>query len=314
MAKSKPKPKRRIWRTLLLSLLGLVVFLLMFVAAFIFNPFEGSLPELRDIVPRDVNFFVRKRGLAEDFEPFPEPRFWQALSESSGFDAVRAGGIGQSFDEMGGEAAIEDARRVFEQVANDSGGWLDIMGDVIGDELIIAGMNHDYSVEPSRPLPTPHWCVYTRVTWRVKMMHGLAGFGFVQGKLEEQGMTVGSDGDLMVVTPRGEQPVYIKRHLDALMIANDKGLLEKAQRLIDGNRDEEPIGRQPAYTDGADARIQQWATDNDLSSVNALEFVVEPNKFDGFQRFAASWPNPQDPDSMNQRVLASFLTSRVGCR
>ena len=307
MAKSKPKPKRRIWRTLLLSLLGLVVFLLMFVAAFIFNPFESSLPELRDIVPRGVNFFVRKQGLSEDFNPFPEPRFWPALTEASGFDAVKNGDIGRSFNQGGGVEAIQNARSTFSQVATASGGFLDIMRDVIGDELIIAGMNHDYSVSPSRPLATPHWCVYTRVNWRVKMLHGLAGFGFVRGKLEEQGMALVSEGDLLIITPSGQAPIYIKRHKDALMISNHTGLLDKAQLLIDGNRDEEPIGRQPAYTDGTVARVQQWTVDNGIDDINALEFVVEPNKFDGFQRFASSWPNPQNRDSMNERVLASFL-------
>ncbi|MFT4515755.1 MAG: hypothetical protein ACI91B_004474, partial [Planctomycetota bacterium] len=295
------------WRTLLLSLMGLVVFLLMFVAAFIFNPFESSLPELRDIVPRDVNFFVRKRALSEDFEPFPEPRFWPALTEADGFDAVENGGIGRSFRQGGGLKAIEAARTTFDQVATDSGGFLDIMRDVIGNELIIAGMNHDYSVSPSQPLPTPHWCVYTRVTWRVKMLHGLAGFGFVRGKLEEQGMSMSTEGDLLVVTPRGQDAIYIKRHKDALMIANNTGLLDKAQLLIDGNRDEEPIGRQPAYDDGVSKRVNTWSEDNDLPDIKAIEFVVEPNKFDIFQRFAASWPNPQKRDSMNERVLASFV-------
>ena len=308
MAKSKPKTKkRRIWRTLLLTLMGLVVFLLMFVAAFIFNPFEGSLPELRDIVPRDVNFVVRKQNLRDDFEPFPMPKFWPALAASDGFDAIKNGEIGQSFRQAGGADAIDAARRVFEQVASDSGGFLDIMRDVIGEELIIAGLNQDYSSSPPRPLLQPRWCVYTRVNWRVKMLHGLAGFGFVRGKLEAQGLAVTSDGDLLVITPRGQQPIYIKRHKDALMIANYTGLLEQAQSLIYGNRDEEPIGRQPAYTDGAVARIDQWARDNGISNPNVVEFVVEPNKFDGFQRFAAGWPNPQDRDSMNERVLASFL-------
>ena len=146
MAKSKPNTKkRRIWRTLLLTLMGLVVFLLMFVAAFIFNPFEGSLLELRDIVPRDVNFFVRKERLAEDFDPFPMPKFLPALTESSGFDALQSGAIGQAFRGQGGAAAIEQARQTFAQVADDSGGWLDIMRDVIGTELIVAGFNQDYS-------------------------------------------------------------------------------------------------------------------------------------------------------------------------
>lgn len=308
MAKSKPKPKkRRIWRTLLLTVLGLVVFLLMFVSAFIFNPFESSLPELRDIVPRGVNFFVRKQRLAEDFDPFPEPKFWPAVVDAPGFEAVQAGGLGRSFQREGGAKAVEDARRTFDQVRADSNGFLDIMRDVIGDELIIAGYNQDHSFSPARPLAEPQWCVYTRVTWRVKALHGLAGFGYVRGMIEEQGMAMASQDDLLVVTPPNGKPIYIKRHLDAVMISNHQGLLHQAQLLIDGSRDEEPIGQQPAYTDGAEARIQQWAIDNDVDDPNVVEYVVEPNAFDGFRRFAATWPNPQNRDSMNERVLASFL-------
>ncbi|MFN3241791.1 MAG: hypothetical protein ACE37K_09800 [Planctomycetota bacterium] len=308
MAKSKPKTKkRRIWRTLLLSVVGLIVFLLMFVSAFIYNPFEGSLPSLRDAVPRGVNFFVRKENLSEDFDPFPQPKFWLAMTDSRGFQAVRDGSLGQSFFQNGHDRAIENARAQFEKIAADSGGFLDIMRDVIGEEVIVAGYNQDYSVQPARPLAEPQWCVYARVNWRVKMLHGLAGFGFVQGMLEEQGMKLTTEEDVMVVTPPNGQAVYIRRYLDLLMIANNTVLLDESQQLIDGSRDVEPIGQQPAYTDGALARIEEWSVRNDVDDPNVLEFLVEPNAYDGFRRFAAGWPNPQNRDSMNERVLASFL-------
>ena len=77
MAKSKSKNQpRRIWRKVLLAVGGGIFFLLLFVAAFNYNPFEGSLPSLRVAVPRCVNFLVRKQNLADDFDPFPEPKFW----------------------------------------------------------------------------------------------------------------------------------------------------------------------------------------------------------------------------------------------
>ncbi|MCK5941949.1 MAG: hypothetical protein KAI24_08285, partial [Planctomycetes bacterium] len=308
MAKSKPKTgKRRIWRTLLYAVLGLLVFLLMFVSAFIFNPFEGSLPELRDVVPRGVNFFVRKQNLAADFDPFPEPKFWAAMADARGFDALAQGSIGQSLRQNGFDRAVVTAREEFARIAAESNGFLDIMGDVIGDEVIVAGYNQDYSVSPPRPLAEPMWCVYTRVNWRVKLLHGLAGFGFVQGMLEEQGMKMTTQDDLLVVTQPNGQVIYIKRDRDALMIANQTRLLEEAQMLLDGSRDVEPIGQQPAYTDGALKRIEEWSVRNDVDDPNVLEFVVEPNAYDGFRRFAASWPNAQNRDSMNERVLASFV-------
>jgi len=306
MAKSKPKQKKRpIWRTLLIIVLGLGVAALLFIAAFIFNPFESSLPELRDIVPRGVNFFVRKERLAEDFDPFPEPRFWGSLIEADGFDEFQAAGGGMSQEEIDGY--IVQARDAFDRVSADTNGMIDIMRDLIGSEVIIAGYRMDHSVSPARPLPKAHWCVYTRVGWRAKMALGLMGFGFARSMAEENGVSVTSQDDLLVIKMPNEDPLYIKRELDAVMVSNDTGLLDQAQRLIDGNRDEEPIGQQPAYTDGAEARIEQWAEDNAVGDPNVVEFVVEPNAFDEFRRFAATWPNPQNIDSMNERVLASFL-------
>ena len=310
MAKSKPKKQaRRPWRTLLLSALGLVIFLLMFVATFIFNPFEGALPSLRDAVPRGVDFFVRKQGLADDFDPFPEPRFWSAMSEASGFEAVRDGVLGQRFRQEGLDRALADARAQLEQVKRDSGGFVDVLRDVIGDEVIFAGYNLDYSVAPPRPLGTPRWCLYTRVHWRVRLLYGLAGFGFVQGALDGQGVTLTSEDDRLVITPAGGQPIHIQRQLDTLMISNDLGVLEKARELVVGSEDLESIGQKAAYLDGALERIEDWSVRNDVDEddLNAVEYVVKPSAFDGFQRFAAQWPNPNKPDSMNERVLASFL-------
>ena len=308
MAKSKPKNQnRRIWRPILLSVLGLVVFALMFVSAFIYNPFEGSLPSLRDAVPRGVNFFVRKQNLGDDFAPFPEPKFWAALSEAQGFEAVRDGALGRGFRQEGLDRALASASAQLTRVAQDSGGFLDVMRDVVGTEVILAGYNQDYSVSPPRPLAVPQWCLYARIDWRVKMLYGLAGFGFVQGMLEEQGVQLAFEGESMVLTPPGGAPIYVRRHLDALMVANEPSLIEQSELLILGSDEVEPIGQQSAYTDGALARIDEWAMRNDVDEPNVLEFLVEPNAYDGFRRFAASWPDPNNRDSMNQRVLASFL-------
>lgn len=308
MAKPKPKRGRRLLRNLGIALGALVLFLLLFVAAFLFNPFEASLPELRDAVPRDVNFFVRKERLADDFETFPQPKFWAQLADARGFADLAAGKLGQSWQRAGLDAEVQRVREQLERVRTDTSGFLDVMRDVIGTELIVAGYEQDYSQTPAKPLAEPRWCVYVRVTWRVKALFGLAGFGLVQGQLQSNGIQVTNDGPgLLVKLPGATQSVHVRRHLDLLMIGNHVPMLEQSQRLLDGNRDEEPIGQMPAYTDGAVKRIEKWADTNVQDPPNVVEFVVEPNAFDGFRRFASEWPNPQNRDSMNQRVLASFL-------
>ncbi|MCR9246493.1 MAG: hypothetical protein NXI31_15785 [bacterium] len=304
----KPKSKKQLLKKIALVLTVLVAFLLLFVAAFIFNPFEGSVRDVRDLVPRGVNFFARKTLLAEDFYEFPEPKFWASLTDAAGWSAVENGPLVQGLERDGLGKALQELRQASEQVQRDSGGWVDLLGDLIGTEVVVAGYMQDYSSAPPQPLADPHWCAYMRVTWRIKAALGLAGFGFVQGQAEGSGVKIESDGDLLVVTPQGvPSPLYVKRHLDVLMVSNEKTLLESTQRLIDGNRDEEPFGQIAEYTDGAMARIDKWTDDNFLVQPNVLDYMVEPNAFDGFRRFAANWPNPANPDSMNERVLASFL-------
>lgn len=303
-----PKRKRRVLRTLVIALLSLVTFLLLFVAAFVFNPFEGSLHDMRDVVPRGVNFFARKQHLADDFTAFPEPKFWADLTAARGWPEFSSGSIVQGLRRDGLDRALADAAGVLERVRQDSGGWFDLMQDVIGNEVAVAGYEQDYTQSPPRPLPAPWWCVYTRVTWRGKAALGLAGFGFVQGKMREQGLEASfADGVLTVKSPQMREPIYLRRHLDLVMIANHTLLLEQSQRLIDGSRDEEPLGQMAAYSEGIQARVERWAEHNGEYSPNVAEVLVEPNAFDGFRRFADTWPNPNHKDSMNERVLASFV-------
>lgn len=307
MSKSPPKKKSRLLKRLAIGLGALVAFLVLFIVAFVFNPMEGSVRDVRDLVPRGVNFFARKQLLAEDFVDFPEPWFWEELTQTIGFDELDQGATGRALRQAGIEQAVRQARDAVDQVRRDSGGWVDLLADVVGTEVLVAGYMQDYAQAPPRPLVEPWWCVYTRVSWRVKAALGVAGFGFVQGQIEENGVSIESRDGMLVITPVGAQPLFIKRHLDVLMIANQEHMLEQSQRLIDGNRDEEPLGQQAAYSDGAVSRIQEWGADNSITAPNAFEFLVEPNAFDGFRRFASIWPNPADKDSMNERVLASFL-------
>ena len=59
---------RKFWKRFAVVLVSLVVLLLLFIVAFIFNPLEGSLRDVRDVVPREVDFFLRKKSLVDDFK------------------------------------------------------------------------------------------------------------------------------------------------------------------------------------------------------------------------------------------------------
>jgi hypothetical protein len=151
---TKPKRKRKIWKTLGITLGVLVTFVLLFVVAFVFNPLEGTLPDVRDVVPRDVNFFVRKERLASDFDEFPAPKFWTELTDSRGWQSLKGGPIVQGLQRDGLERSLLQARESLERVRKDSGGWIDVMRDGIGKEVVFAGYQQDYRAAAAAACPT----------------------------------------------------------------------------------------------------------------------------------------------------------------
>ena len=53
--------------------------------------------------------------------------------------------------------------------------------------------------------------------------------------------------------------------------------------------------------------MAKWVEVNQAESVNSVEFSAATASFDAFRRFAATFPDAKNIDSMNERVMASFL-------
>lgn len=301
------KKKRKLLKVAGITAGIAAILLALFVVAFVFNPLEGSLVDMRDVVPREVDFFVRKQRPAGDFTRFPEPEFWGEFRDSQLWRQLQQGPLVQSLRSDGYERVLQQAADAVQQVRDQSGGWIDPLRDLAGSEVILAGYFEDRTGSAPRQLPEPWWCVYARVTWRVRAAWGLARWGVVQSQAAGQGVELVSDGPLLSIRLPGGQVLYAARHLDCLMVGNSRHLIDQAQRLADGVEGEEPFGRSAKYTDGVLQRIERWTADAQPDQVNALEFSIAPNLTQGFKRTAESWPNPSHPDSMEQRVLASFL-------
>ncbi|MBK8101645.1 MAG: hypothetical protein IPK26_31570 [Planctomycetes bacterium] len=298
----KPKSKKQgrpWWKTLLIALGVLVVLLALFVVAFIFNPLEGEVRDVRDLVPREAEFFARKRLPAEDFANFPEPKFWQSFAASQGWQQLQQGPLVQGLRRDGAERALAEAREQIGELQLASLGFLEPLRDLAGSEVVAAGYFRDPTQKPPAPMAKPWWCLYTRVTWRVRAAWGMAKWLSVPGLSTE-------DGLLVFKPPGTNDTLWLKRHLDCVMLANNKHMLDQAQRLIDGVEGEEPFGTSAKYTDGIQQRIERWSEAN-ATDPNALEFSCKPNSMRGFQDFAGRWPNAANRDSMNERVLAQFL-------
>ena len=118
---------KKLWKILGTSAAIGVVLLLLFVVAFIFNPFEGSLPDVRGLVPRDADWYVRKADLRDDFADFPEPEFWSRFRESSSWQTLQRSEFVRSMEQPGGLGdAIDQLRRVSGEVSAQSGGFVSL--------------------------------------------------------------------------------------------------------------------------------------------------------------------------------------------
>ncbi len=300
--------KRKTWKILGTSLLLLVILLLLFIVAFVFNPLEGSVKDVRDLVPRSADFYLRKQELADDFTEFPSTEFWDRFAATDSWRNLKNGPLVAGLDPQALANALAQTRDLVEQVKRDTSGFIDPVRDIVGSEIVIAGEVEDRSGARPVRLDPPRYCAYMRVSWRIRAAWGLAQWGFVQEKIAANGVQIAEEGELLQVTPPNGSPMWVGRHLDCLMIGNDRGFVEQSLALADGSADVEPLGVSARYTEGVREHFDDWTERvGDSFGVETAEFVLRPKSIPGFEEFAASWPNPTNPDSMNERVLASFL-------
>ena len=309
---------RKFWKRFAVVLVSLVVLLLLFIVAFIFNPLEGSLRDVRDVVPREVDFFLRKKSLVDDFKggdgqlqlvsgEIPEPAFWEDMTDTLSWSRLEKGplvsGLERDYRDL-----LRSAVDGLVEVQEGTGGVIDLARDLVGNEVVIAGYFEDRTSRGApRPLADPWWCLYARVSWRLRAAWGLMGWQMVQDQMRGQGVDIQSEGELLVINASG-QTFYVARRLDCLMVANNRHIIEQSLRLVDGSEEEEPFGQAAKYTDGIVLPRQRWEQNNRFEGEsNALEFSLSANTLDPFRRFAATWPDAGNQDSMNERVLASFL-------
>ncbi|GAB4146364.1 MAG: hypothetical protein Fur0037_14410 [Planctomycetota bacterium] len=298
--------KQRLLKRIGIGLSIAITLLALVVVAFVFNPLEGSLRDIRDVVPRQVDFFLRKTGLAGDFSDFPEPVFWADFADSQAFQDLSNGPLAADLRRQGIERSLAEIRDASLRIREESGGWLDLLRDLIGTEVIVAG----YFEDPvqRRPLPEPGWCLYARASWRIRAVWGLLQWSIVRSKAREGGLDIQEQDGVLVIKPQGTgETLYASRNLDCLMLANDRRLLEQSIALGAGMQDEQPLGMSARYADGISNPLRAWVRTVQADEVDALEFSITPNSIASFKQFASRWPDANSPDSIYERVLASFV-------
>ncbi|MEE9126797.1 MAG: hypothetical protein V3U11_06625, partial [Planctomycetota bacterium] len=168
-----------------ISVASVAIIIVLLVAAFVYNPFEGSLPAVKDVVPRNVDFCLRKADLLGDFEGredgFPGIPALQELLDRPAWKKLMDGPLARSLRRQGLERGLADARRTFQEMRSV---YLHLVSDVIGEELLLAGR----FVRPS--FDRTSVCAYVSVSWWVRFAYGLLKYGFMQERLRQNGISL----------------------------------------------------------------------------------------------------------------------------
>ncbi len=297
---------KKIAKVTALVIASLVMILFLLVTALVYNPLEGSLAAMGDVVPRNVDFYVRKVGLLADFgsrpNDFPNPPLWQDIQEKEYWKfGLKNGDFYQSMQQAGIERSLQEVERASKDMQN---AGLHILKDVLGQEVQVAGRLGSTGLQGSK------WCAYTRVSIWVRLYYGLMAYGMVRDKLEENGISLQAEGEHYVVTMPGQaQPMYLAKHLDCLMVANDIALLQESLALAAG-ADEEGLSTSAHIIENVEIPLKEWSKRSDVDAPNNLRFHLRVDqllaRFPGMQ----NWPDPRSEDRRNERMLASFVNPR----
>jgi hypothetical protein len=231
--------RRRLLKYLGIGLFTLALGALWAFSYFFFNPLEGRFGfHLATLIPRDVDFYVAKAGLADDLEPFPRPAFADELeADPHGRALLELAFVKDLLARIDlapvlGELEANLARLPIRREP------LDIFG---GTDVAVAGNLS------GADLAAADWAVYGRVDWVGKLGFELLNSGLVP--LESQGIALGHVGH-GVSLAGGELPrtLYLTRLRDVVVVATREDYLDEAHAL-DNLRGENSFGLSAKYAD-----------------------------------------------------------------
>ncbi len=221
-----------------------------------FSPFEEDFGEIAFIVPREVDLFVSKIDLEDDFTTFPEPVFyqdlevdheWRTFTETELFTELSGG---RDPDDM--IAEIRDAIRDLP---------IDPVADVVGRQVAFAG-NFD-----SDGVPTS-FLVFFRASLKTKLAYELMTWDMLRGLapdplIAESTVDFDPRGFVVLTLADGETTYFMKRCADVIIAGPSEKLMEDVAGLVDLGKDsiDLSLGGTQAYRDKIELIVHE---DEDL--------------------------------------------------
>jgi len=244
-----------------------------------FNPLEGGYEyDISTLAPRDVDFFVAKAQLAEDFDSFPHLGIADQVKDTPSWRAWKRSPEYAEFDEAYGyEAALAQLEALPEQLRG-----LDALSIFGGEDLSVAG----YFRGPD--LAQADWVVYGRVSFLGKLaVASLAHPGLIG--LENQGLSAAVEEDLVSLSgPQLAREIFVGRVKDVAIIGTSAELVRAATDL-EARSGEDSFGLSANYFDHIqNARRSVKATE--------VELFIDWRAYAENMRLTGRWPDPESED------------------
>lgn len=271
--------KSRLLR-ILLVLTGVLAFVGYFAfSTFLFNPLEGGYAsDLATLVPRNVDLFVAKARLADDFDPFPRlaaaeeiqrTRAWQALEATPGFAEWSRGA-----DVEGRLAALQAELERLPGVDP-----LKVFG---GRDVALAGRFR------GADLSAMDWALYGRVNWMGKLAVGALSYPTLLG-LDAQGLSVAVEDDYVTLSgPQLQRELHVTRVRDVVVLGTSLELVQAVHEL-DARVGQDSFGQSAVYFDTIE-NATRGAQRDELELFLDWRALAEQGKHSG------RWPDPDAAD------------------
>jgi hypothetical protein len=221
-----------------LIVLGVLGFTAYFsFATFLFNPLEGGYePGVATLVPRDVDVFVARADLIDDFDD-------ELVLRRA--DELAAGPWGN----FANEPAFAELRTQYDSVREQVKEQLAQLPLSAHPLSIFGGAEFALAAWFDKPAPGGvEWAVYGRGNWMAKLAFAALEHPSWFG-LEAQGFTASSDGEVIALEGGTlEFPLYFSRVRDVLVVSNGRALPSGA-REFERNRAENSFGMSARYND-----------------------------------------------------------------
>ncbi|MFT7676335.1 MAG: hypothetical protein ACI8QC_000305 [Planctomycetota bacterium] len=255
-------------------------------STFLFKPFEGAWGhDVAGLIPRRVDFFLAKAKLDADIEDFPTLKVagvleatpaWQTLEGSPEYLNWRRE---NDLDSLIATIRTEVDKVPFGIEAED------IFG---GEDVALAGH--------FRPggLQNAQWAVYGRVNTVGKAGESLLRYPGLLG-LENQGISVSTEDQLHTISGgQLQQPIYVTRVLDVVVLGTSKELVAGA-RTLEAAGGEDSMFISAGYQDYIHREDRQRG-DPEFELVLDVHAMLKSMGFNG-----------PLPDTESQRFLPAFL-------